>query len=227
MQELRSDFYCYAILDVSKPGSYSYLVGKEMTVEFSFEPFYIGKGSGQRDTKHLNASSYQGKTHPKDRKIKKLIESGMRPMVVRIIDNVVEKIAFDTELASIYAIGRRNKKTGPLTNLSEGGEGSGGNSWTDEARKRFSESKKGLPVHPNTVEALRNSASLALGKKRVPSTGEKISLSLKGKKKSPEHAAQIIARNKSRIGVVHSEETKAKMRKAHAARRAAKELNYV
>lgn len=44
----KNRFYVYALLDPRKPGKYKY--GE---YEFDYEPFYVGKGSGDRCEHHL------------------------------------------------------------------------------------------------------------------------------------------------------------------------------
>lgn len=53
-----NDFYVYAYLDPRKLGKYQY-----NNFEFSYEPFYIGKGRGNRMYRHLkdNINRYKKK----------------------------------------------------------------------------------------------------------------------------------------------------------------------
>jgi hypothetical protein len=114
-------YYCYVLLDPRKPGKYKY-----ENIELDFEPYYVGKGMGGRIkrhfTKHENDRDYN---NIKFGKIKKIKKAGFNPSMFYsfLIKNVTEEDAFLCEKRSILAIGRIDLKTGPLANLTEGGDG--------------------------------------------------------------------------------------------------------
>jgi hypothetical protein len=211
--------YCYALLDTRKPGSFQYVIDG-IPVDFDFEPFYVGKGRGARDIKHFCPSNYARKTHPKNAKIAKIIASGLRPKAVRFFEDLSDVDALAREIKAIAAIGRKDTGIGPLTNLSDGGEGASGTRWSEEAKKRYSEKKKGIPLSESARAAVVSAAAKRRGEKR-PEVGKKISEALKGKPKSAEHAAQMIARNKARIGIKATPEMRARLSAAQKARWAA------
>lgn len=116
-------YYTYAYLDPRKPGSYQY---SNVDHIFAFEPFYIGKGKETRFKRHLNRSQLEAGNNPhKERTLKKLIKLGYNPLnyVVIIRTDMDEVGAVKNEMTLIANIGRWNLGTGPLTNLTEGGEG--------------------------------------------------------------------------------------------------------
>lgn len=41
-------YYTYIYLDPRKPGKYEYTLKNEETIRFDYEPFYVGKGTGNR-----------------------------------------------------------------------------------------------------------------------------------------------------------------------------------
>ena len=57
---------------------------------------------------------------------------------------MMEEEAFLLEMDMIEKIGRKDLKNGPLRNLSNGGEGNGNRTFTEEHRKNLSISKKGI-----------------------------------------------------------------------------------
>jgi len=110
-------FYVYLLLDPRNPGDYKY--GK---YEFDFEPFYVGKGCGTRMYQHYCLSELKRCRNPHEiRKIKKILAAGLKPIPMKIKNCLLENIALNLEKKIIKAIGRRNLRNGPLTNMDEGG----------------------------------------------------------------------------------------------------------
>lgn len=126
-------FYVYAYLDPRKPGIFQYGECK-----FDFEPFYIGKGMNDRDKSHIAEANYVLNKNLKSSnsskinwskiniilKIKRLTKES--PIILRIRENLQEEESFKLEIMLINVIGRKNLKNGPLTNLTNGGDGSSG-----------------------------------------------------------------------------------------------------
>lgn len=112
----KNRFYVYALLDPRKPGKYKY--GK---YKFDYEPFYIGKGCGNRILHHTEKSNMKRNRNPHlNRKIKKLLDLNLLPINFKIIENLEEKRSLFLEKKIIKIIGRKNKG-GILTNIDEGG----------------------------------------------------------------------------------------------------------
>ena len=132
-------FYVYALCDPRKPGPFRY--GRW---NFEYEPFYIGKGKGNRAMSHLNQkmiSQGKGNTH-KLNKIKKIQKAGQEPIVRVGVQNLTERQALLLEREAIACVGRADLKTGPLTNWSTGGEQSGVRAQRGPAvRKKMSEAQ--------------------------------------------------------------------------------------
>lgn len=131
---MENKFYVYALLDPRKPGEFKY---EEFI--FDHEPFYIGKGCRNRILVHsqkqdLNRSYNQYKKS----KINHIIEAGLKPIGIKILDKLSEQDAFDLEIKAISNIGMKNTG-GPLTNLHEGGKG---HSCLPETRQKLSKIKK-------------------------------------------------------------------------------------
>lgn len=151
----KTNFYVYAYLDPRKKDNFVY-----EKYRFDYEPFYIGKGNGKRLNEHLRKSQLKENTL-KNKKIKKILNEGLNPIIIKISSNLFEVDAFELEIKLIKTIGRLDLKTGPLANLTNGGDGISGLIKTKKHRSRLSSSLKGI--------------------KRSEETRKKISLSLIGK----------------------------------------------
>ncbi len=109
-------------------------------------PFYIGYGHGTRSIDHLNEAKSRTNRVPtnphKINKIKQLINTGVEPIIRIIDDNLTKQTAKELEVFLIEFVGRRVDGTGPLTNLTGGGDG--GDTLSKHPRKReiFENSKK-------------------------------------------------------------------------------------
>jgi len=104
-------YYVYVYLDVSKPGKFEY---GEYT--FDFEPFYVGKGSNGRDRFHLKGSNHNKEFSKRIKDIKESV--GIKPMIVRIWEDLFEDDAYSIEWKMIKTIGTIYSKNykGPLMN---------------------------------------------------------------------------------------------------------------
>ncbi len=108
------------------------------------EPFYVGKGAGSRKNAHLWESTIGNTGNDyKDRKIKKIIASGETPIIVQLNSGLPENMALQNEVFLIKKIGRANLNKGPLTNLTDGGDGPSG---------RLGKKKSIVVYNPKTQE---------------------------------------------------------------------------
>lgn len=87
-------------------------------------PRYVGKGKGNRDVAH------EQRPDPINLLKNEFIEQtwtmlGEIPKI-RVRENMSEVEAFETEIALIKALGRIDLSTGPLTNMTDGGDGGAG-----------------------------------------------------------------------------------------------------
>jgi hypothetical protein len=136
-------------------------------------PFYVGKGRYNRMYRHeknvLN-NRIPNKNNHLFHKIKKILTECGYIKYSKILENADEKIAYLKEAEEIKRIGRTNLKTGPLCNLTEGGDGSKFISeelerkrreklrkigytrkHTDEERRKMSLANKGHGFSPETL----------------------------------------------------------------------------
>ena len=97
-------------------------------------PFYVGKGKGRRVLHHEREALGIGKTH-KLNTIRAISRSGgqIGYSIVEVFDDEARCHSLEIELIRRY--GRHDLGTGPLTNLTDGGEGAAGLS--EETRMRI------------------------------------------------------------------------------------------
>jgi len=135
-------FYVYVFLDPRKKGVYKF--GE---FEFDYEPFYIGKGQGNRIDHHIKYYKITTNNRCKINKINKIIRLGYFPILLKVKDNLDEAEAFKIEKLLINLIGRY--PNGPLTNMTDGGEGSYGLLHSEKTKKLLSEIHKTLQLGVN------------------------------------------------------------------------------
>jgi len=118
-----NNYYLYVYLDPRKPGIYKY-----QDLEFYFEPFYVGiSKSKNRHLEHLDeVYRANSKTH-KCNKIRTIKEqTGNNPDIIKLFVNLSKDEAIRLEIEYIKKIGRSDFELGPLTNHTNGGDGTSG-----------------------------------------------------------------------------------------------------
>lgn len=125
------NFYVYLLLDPRK----------------HYKPFYVGKGKNARCYDHLTEG--KSSNRHKFNTIKSIRKSGQEPVVLFWEVNLSESEAFQIEIELIKRFGRRDKKTGILTNMTDGGEGTVG-------RIGLNGPKNGMFGKTHTPEAREN-----------------------------------------------------------------------
>lgn len=144
-------------------------------------PFYIGKGKGKRCQQHLKEAANPNSRDPNKHKIGKIrqhIKNGNLPVIKVIDDNLTEDVAFELECFLISWIGRSDLGNGPLTNLSNGGEGLTG-------------IVRNLSGENNPNYGKRGESSVWWGKLHTEETKEKIRVAQAGKTLTDAHKAAI------------------------------------
>lgn len=150
------------------------------------DPFYYGKGKGQRRFKHIiDALNPQYPHRSVHRKIQSIIKKGGR-VTYAVTPCATEQHAFNLEQYMISKWGRLDIKTGILHNLTDGGEGSANVSIITKQRrlhahlgvKRSNTARKNMSIaqlqHAETLRKLFN------GKGCSPETSLKHSLARSG-----------------------------------------------
>jgi ribosomal protein L17 len=133
--------YLYAYLNPNERGRYCY---DQIGICFLYEPIYIGKGSSdRRKLFHIWESRNNRKSTNdfKSRVIRKILESNKEPIIQVLCEDEDEKNILEREIEFIAVIGRRDKGLGPLTNLTDGGEGVTGFKHREEYKHKFSYNK--------------------------------------------------------------------------------------
>lgn len=134
--DIKNDYYVYVLLDSSKKGKYIY-----GDLKFNYEPFYIGKGIGDR----INQTLYD-KSPFKKNKINKLKSQDIEIISYKIYENLDNKSAIKIEKGLIKKIGRRDLNEGTLVNMTDGGDGRLNSNHPLSVRLKISESLKGVNI---------------------------------------------------------------------------------
>ena len=205
-------FYVYVYLDPLFPSKCSY-----DNISFTYVPIYVGKGKGNRYKDHMVKTSNK----IFENKIQFWKTNNIKPIVIFIETNISEQDAWDIEERLVVEIGRLDLKTGPLLNLTNGGEGcSGIIPWN-----------KGIQTGSFlTADGQSKISNANKGKVLSDETKSKISVANKGKPKSIVHCKKIsesltgnIPWNKGKhtgqeswmTGKAHSLESRKKMSDSH------------
>lgn len=177
---MKNDCYVYLYKETNKPDD---------------PGFYVGKGHGYRKNAHLKPSAWK---HPEKTsnpflyyKIKSMMESGKKPYIVILAENISDHEAYNIENAYINKHGRRFVDGGILFNISDfkGGSYHGYKrpEWSEESIKSFRDACKALRVYDPTYQELydefvikgktrqqiaeQNNCSASLVKKRLQELG--------------------------------------------------------
>lgn len=127
---MKKEYYIYALLDSSKPGNYIY-----EDLKLNFEPFYIGKGIGNR----IKNTLYDNSPFKKN-KINKLKNLSIDIISIKLKENLTNEESIFYEKKFIKSIGRRDKLKGTLINLTDGGEGRINSEHSQEVKDKISKS---------------------------------------------------------------------------------------
>lgn len=151
-------YYVYVYFDPSK----------------DLEPFYVGKGKGNRSHGHLTRVD----THPFTHRIQKMARQGVIPIIERY-EGLSEEAALSLEVALIAEIGRKDLGKGTLLNLTDGGEGSSGLIHTKESKEKISKASKARPSNRKgkklSEETKAKLAKAATGKRHTEESKKKMS----------------------------------------------------
>jgi hypothetical protein len=160
-------------------------------------PYYIGKGHGSRAYSNCGRRCKP----PTD-----------RTRILILKQNLTEEEAFRHEVYLISVLGRKDKGTGILRNMTDGGEGASGSVRSEE----FKQSRSGVnnPMYgkERSEETRKKLREANVGKIVPEEVKSRMSASHRGKKLTEEHKRNI---GKSRKGKPRSEDTKRKLSEAN------------
>jgi len=175
-------------------------------------PLYVGMGKGNRWNTHQQHFCPGRKRNPfLGGVVRRAVQLGKALPQVKVRERLTRREACETEIALIAVIGCRYLGTGPLANMSKGGDGSLGHVVSPQHRAAISVAQKG----PRSLETRAKMRASALGKVISPETREKLSKAGLGKKHNvtPEGRARLDAVHRGNtwnLGNKRSAETKAK-----------------
>ena len=203
-------YYIYAFLDDRYPGEYIYEEYK-----FDYQPFYIGKGTGNR----INRSMYDKRTF-KSSKIKTIKDNGGSVIKIKLHDNLFFDESILLEIYLIKLIGRRDMNLGTLVNLTDGGDGRRNSTPTEETKRKISETIKSQNRHDKHTEE-------TIEKLRILNTG--VSNPMYGKTHSVEfkekQSIRMAGEKHPMYGKKHDEETRILIKENRAKAVNQEELN--
>ncbi|MCB1814361.1 MAG: hypothetical protein KDK04_21960 [Candidatus Competibacteraceae bacterium] len=182
-----------------------------LAVDGDIEPFYVGKGYGQRINEH-ERKARRGEQSFVCNKIRKAWNQGNEIVKTKVFVSPDEQECFLKESELIAFYGRRDIGTGCLVNQTDGGDGASGRVVSIHERQAKSKSMKG---RARSAQYRENIAKAQTGHAVSEATRQKISDALKGRKLPSEVIKKVSA---SLRGRKHSDETKAKISKRHKGR---------
>ena len=151
-------------------------------------PFYVGKGCGNRHMSHVSETDHYNRRFKGV--LKKLRNSGLAPIVEKVIENVDDETAKAEEMRLIKLWGRRGYEAdGILVNQTLGGDGRSGFKLSEQTIKKIADAQRGKPrphsrdaVSSGTKEAMSNPEirqkirDAKIGKPCPESTKKKLSI---------------------------------------------------
>lgn len=170
----------------------------QLRLEGSNEPFYIGKGKGRRAWDHLTDKSNSYKA----RKIRKALSEGIEVLVEIVVDGLTEEQALRIEVWTIKMWGRKDIGEGPLTNLTDGGEGTSGAKFklSEDQKRKMSERAKKQNARPPSNKGRKMSDEQ---KKKISDSTKGIPRPWKSGKRGPMTEEQRKKISEAKIGEKH------------------------
>lgn len=127
---MRNDYYVYVMLDQREKGLWEF-----NDVKFYHKPFYIGIGIDYRITAHFTPFNLSKKSI-KNNIIKSISNSlDELPIFYKIFENLSVDNANCIEVNLIKHFGKIKDKSGILSNLTDGGDGTSGYNHTEEYKE--------------------------------------------------------------------------------------------
>ncbi|NTJ46910.1 hypothetical protein G6K93_07775 [Agrobacterium rhizogenes] len=152
-------------------------------------PFYVGKGKGSRWLQHAKKAGRHLNKHIASI-FKKAQKLGLDVPAIQIRSELTEAEAFEIERALIASIGRQ--PNGPLANLTDGGEGASGRTWSEESKEILRIKTLGNKRPLGCKRSAETIAKLREAKANMSDeTKQKISIGHQGKTLTEEHRKKL------------------------------------
>jgi hypothetical protein len=155
------------------------------------EPFYVGKGKDDR------AYVMKEKNQHFTNTVNRIKKAGLEPIIEFLCKDVDEELAFLVEVEAIAKYGRRDLKTGCLTNQTNGGEGTAGHIGSWRGKKQSAEHCANKNAALRGFKHSDESRALIKSKRALQVTSaetcNKISSSLTGRTLSESHYMKKLA----------------------------------
>lgn len=164
-------------------------------MDCGLEPFYVGKGQRDRELYHLTQECLANDCNlHKVNTVKKIVKRGLTPVIIRVFESDIESLAYAEEKRLIALFGRRDLKTGVLTNLTDGGEGKVGYVTPEETKNRISRARANWLL---TLDDQQRKVKLGTmrNKKHTPQALDKMSIGVRLACQRPETKASRSAAN--------------------------------
>ena len=190
-------FYTYIYCNPEKPSSLH---------KCGFEPFYVGKGKNNRALAHLRLSDKDPNRH-KANTIRRLLKKGIQPLIF-ISPSVDENSANIEEKDLITLYGRKDKKCGPLTNMSDGGEGQCGKICSEKTRKLLSAASSKAHSNGMLADNIKKWSTVGLAMAHTPEGRKKSAVSRTGLKRDAVTKQKMSQSRKDFISMLNDEERK-------------------
>lgn len=188
-----------------------------LRVQYARQPFYIGKGSGNRVMRHFDEKELARKCH-KSHIINQARADGKKIAVDFIEQELTNRQACLLETRLIKQYGLSNEG-GILANARHGGEsGNVGYRHTQEARDKIGAASRGKKRPQHVIDALVAANKARTYKPHTYSTREKMSASHTGTARGPMSDAQKEKLRQAHLGKTASPEARMRMSIAQAGR---------
>ena len=182
-------FYVYCYFNPLKPSTLH---------PCGYEPFYVGKGKNQRLLTHVTEGSMlRDPNKHKTRTLAKIFAAGKEPIILIISRHRTEKSAWAAKKELIARWGRADLKRGPLTNMTDGGEGSAGKIFSAEYRAKLAEGTR------RAIAAGKLDSNIAAFK--MSRLGKKDSVDAIEKRVAPRRGKRLSDTTRAAISRAHKE----------------------
>lgn len=138
--------------------------------------YYIGKGKGRRPMAHFWEDSLRKRSY-KNNIIAKAFHEGRKIFVEILYKGLSDELACALEMYLIAHFGRKNTRTGVLTNLTDGGDGTSGAILSEEHKRQIGERHRGKN---HTDESKRLISESLKGRAKSRATRDRIRKAKRG-----------------------------------------------